>query len=152
MQPTNKEIAFGDLDREIAVTRRVLERLPESKFAWKVHEKSMPLGRLAMHVANLLQWMTDTVLKDGMDMANPPTMRNEPKSLDDVLQTFDRNATALKDAMAGIDDTALERPWTLRNGPQVLYSQPKRTILRLWCLNHMVHHRAQLCVYLRIHN
>src|SRR5438874_12687923 len=96
--PTNStplsDLAFPDIEREIAVTRRVLERLPEDKFGWKVHEKSMSLGRLAMHVANLLQWMVDTLEKDGLDMASPPQMRNEPMGREDVLATFEANAAA----------------------------------------------------------
>src|SRR5262245_36370103 len=97
--PSLKELAFGDLDREIATTRRVLERLPAERFKWKVHEKSMDLGALAMHVANLLQWMLDTLLKDEFDLGAPASMRNEPTGRDDVLQTFEANAAALQKAM-----------------------------------------------------
>jgi uncharacterized damage-inducible protein DinB len=145
-----KQAAFCDLDREIAVTRRVLERLPEAKFAWKPHPKSMNLGRLAMHVANLLQWMVDTLERDELDMAKPPTMRNEPTGLADVLSVFDKNAAAVESAMEKIDDASLMNKWTLRNGDDVLHTQPRIAILRLWCLNHLVHHRAQLCVMLRL--
>ena len=145
-----KEVAFGDVEREVAVTRRVLERLPEAKFDWKVHEKSMSLGRLAMHVANLLQWSIDTLTRDGLDMGSTPPMRDVPTSLADVLATFDRNAAALKEAFARTDDAALMKSWSLRQGTQVIYSAPRATVLRTWCISHLVHHRAQLCVYLRI--
>ncbi|HZZ45162.1 MAG TPA: DinB family protein [Tepidisphaeraceae bacterium] len=153
MSPSSlKDLAFSDLDREIAVTRRVLERLPENHFSWKPHEKSMPLGRLAMHVANLLQWMLDTLNRDGFDMASPPAMRNEPTDLNDVLKTFDQNAAAVKAALAAATDASLAQSWSLRSGPQILHSAPRVTILRIWCLNHLIHHRAQLCTYLRLHN
>jgi uncharacterized damage-inducible protein DinB len=145
-----KDLAFADVEREIAVTRRVLERLPEAKLDWKVHEKSMPLGRLAMHVANLLQWSVDTLTKDGLDLGSTPPMRDVPTSLADILQTFDRNAGALKNAMSRTSDDDLARTWSLRQGSQVIYSAPRGYVLRTWCLNHLVHHRAQLCVYLRI--
>jgi uncharacterized damage-inducible protein DinB len=147
-----RDLAFGDLEREIMVTRRVLERLPADQLKWKVHEKSMDLGGLAMHVVNLLQWMLDTLLKDEFDMGSPTSMRNEPAGRDDLMQTFDQNATALQKAMSQTDDVALARTWTLRQGDQVLVSQPKAKILRLFCLSHLIHHRAQLCVYLRLLN
>ena len=148
--PTAKELAFIDIDREIAVTRRVLERLPEKHFAWKAHEKSMNLGRLAMHVANLLQWTVDTLDRDELDMASPPKMRNEPTSLADVTETFEKNAKAVAEAMERTDDARLAGTWTLRQGDEVLVAAPRARILRVWCLNHLVHHRAQLCVYLRL--
>ena len=148
-----KEIAFGDVDRELNVTRRVLERLPAEKFSWKPHEKSMSLGRLAMHVATMPQWATDTLEKDGMDMANPPKVRHdEPKDLADLLGEFDRHAATTRAALARIDEAALSRPWTLRQGEQVIHQNSRAMILRLWCVNHMVHHRAQLCVLLRLLN
>ncbi len=150
--PTAKELACCDIDREIQTTRRVLSRLPEKHFAWKVHEKSMNLGRLAMHVANLLQWTVDTLERDELDMASPPKMRNEPTSLADVLATFDANAKAVAKAMERVDDASLSRTWTLREGDQILYAAPRARVLRVWCLNHLVHHRAQLCVYLRLLN
>ena len=112
----------------------------------------MSLGRLAMHVATLPQWMVSTLEQDGFDMANPPKMRTEPTDLADLLAEFDKHAAAVRSAMAKIDDAGLQKPWTLRQGDQVIHSRSKAKILRLWCLNHMVHHRAQLCVYLRLLN
>jgi uncharacterized damage-inducible protein DinB len=150
--PSAKDMAFCDLDRELNVTRKVLERLPEKHFSWKPHEKSMSLGRLAMHVATLPQWMTDTLEKDGMDMATPPKIRTEPENHADLLAEFDKHAAAVRGALAHIDDAGLERSWTLRQGDKVLHSQSKAKIARQWCLNHMIHHRAQLCIYLRLLN
>ncbi|HZZ29244.1 MAG TPA: DinB family protein [Pirellulales bacterium] len=147
-----KDIAFCDLERELNVTRKVLERLPEKHFGWKPHEKSMSLGRLAMHVATLPQWMITTLEQDSLDMANPPEIRREPNNHADLLQEFDKHAAAVKAALAKIDDAGLQRPWSLKQGNQVLHSDSKAKISRLWCLNHMVHHRAQLCVYLRLLN
>ncbi len=149
---TLKDFAFGDLNRELDVTRTVLERLPDDKFTWKPHEKSMSLGRLAMHVATLPQWMADTLDRDGLNMADPPKMRTEPESKSDLLQTFDQHAAKVKSLMAHIDDAGLARTWSLKQGAQVLHSNTKAAILRIWCLNHLIHHRAQLCVYLRLLN
>jgi uncharacterized damage-inducible protein DinB len=147
-----KEMAFCDLERELDVTRKVLERIPAAQFGWKPHEKSMNFGRLAMHVATIPQWMLNTLETDELDFANPPKMRNEPTSSEDLLSTFDGQAAAVKRALAQVDDAALERTWTLRNGDQILHRNSKLKIFRLWCLNHMIHHRAQLCLYLRLLN
>ena len=100
MATSSKDIAFGDLDRELKVTRKVLERLPEKDFAWKPHEKSMHLGRLAMHVATLPQWMVTTLTQDGLDFANPPPIRTEAKNHADLLQEFDKHAADVKAALA----------------------------------------------------
>jgi uncharacterized damage-inducible protein DinB len=145
-------VAFVDLQREIDTTRRVLERLPEDQFAWKPHEKSMSLGRLAMHVATLLQWFLTTLQFDELDLASPPQIPTEPTNRDDLLRTFEQNAAAVTQAFERIDDAALNRTWTLRNSEQVLFSQSRAKVLRVWCLSHLIHHRAQLCVYLRLLN
>src|SRR4051812_26265825 len=150
--PSLKETAFIDIDRELTVTRRVLERLPQDKFAWKPHEKSMALGRLAMHVATMPIWMIDTIQKDELNMQTAKGPRTEPTDLADLLAEFDRNAAAVRRAFAQTDDAALLQPWTLRNGDAVLYTNTRAYVLRVWCINHMVHHRAQLCVLLRLLN
>jgi uncharacterized damage-inducible protein DinB len=147
-----KAIAFGDLDRELATTRRVLERLPEEHYSWKPHEKSMSLGRLALHVANLLYWQLVTLQSDEFDLASPPPLRVDPTSREEVLRTFDQNAAAVKAALGRIDDAALGRTWTLRQGEKVLVRQPRAMTLRVWGLNHLIHHRGQLCLYLRLLN
>ncbi len=112
----------------------------------------MSLGHLALHVANLLQWMLDTLERDELDMTKVPPMRKKPDSLKDVLDTFDRNAAAVRSAMDRADDARFAAPWSLRNGPTLILTQPRATILRMWCLSHLIHHRAQLCVYLRLLN
>src|SRR3954462_15834129 len=99
-----KDLAFGDIKRELNVTRRVLERLPADKFDWTPHEKSMSLGRLAMHVANQPQWLSEPLNKDELDMATPPRMRNDPTVLADVLRTFDEGAATVMAAVARTGD------------------------------------------------
>jgi uncharacterized damage-inducible protein DinB len=76
-------------------------------------------------------------------------MRHKAEKLSDVLETFDANAAAVREAMERIDEKALERPWTLRQGDEVMFTASRAFVLRVWCLSHMIHHRAQLCVYLR---
>jgi uncharacterized damage-inducible protein DinB len=150
--PTPTSLAFSDLDRELTVTRRVLERLPEEHFAWKAHEKSMPLGHLAQHVVNLVQWCLDTIEKDVLDMATIPPMQKAPTTLAALLQSFDEKAAKLRAAVASLNDAALAQPWSLKNGTETLVTHPRAFILRTWCLSHLIHHRAQLCVYLRLLN
>jgi uncharacterized damage-inducible protein DinB len=152
MSMTLKQIAYGDLDREIATTRKVLERVPTEHFAFKPHEKSMNLGRLAMHVATMLQWAVDTITKDELDLDNTTGPRTDAKDTADILAEFEKHATRCKAELAKLDEAALSRTWKLVKGGQEMYSATRAYVLRVWCLNHLVHHRAQVCVYLRLLN
>ena len=147
-----KEIAFGDLERELNVTRMVLERLPVEHYGWKPHEKSMSLGNLALHVAELPAWITGTIASDEMDVANAPRPPADLKSRQELLERFDRHAAAARDAVERFDMANYGNTWTMRNGEQVIVQRPRSTVYRIWCLNHLVHHRAQLCLYLRLLN
>ena len=144
------QLATGDLEHELATTRRMLERLPEEHFAWKPHDKSMSLGALASHIANLLWWQTTMLQQDGFDMAAPQPPRTAPESRAALLQEFDEKATVLREALAQTDEATLAQPWTLRRGDHVIFTQPKAAILRGFGISHMVHHRGQLSVYLRL--
>jgi len=145
-----KEIAFCDLEREIAATRRVLERLPEEKWDWAPHAKSMDLGRLATHVATLVQWFLRTLETDGIDFNAPPQIASKHGSKVEMLREFEATIGAVRSAMARLTDEALVRDWTIRQGDQVIAVKPRYAALRVWCLSHLVSHRAQLCVYLRL--
>ncbi len=145
-----KEIVFDDLERELAVTRKVLERCPAKHFEWKPHPKSMSLGRLAFHVAELPEWMRVTIDQDDLDTAAAPRPPAEIKDLDQLLARFETNVVALKAAVARFDTARLGQPWSMRNGAQIVVTRPRLMVYRVWCLNHLIHHRAQLCVYLRL--
>jgi uncharacterized damage-inducible protein DinB len=147
-----KEVAFGDLERELAVTRTVLERLPQEHYGWKPHEKSMSLGRLALHVADLPDWIRLTIAQDELDVADAPPPPEELQDRKILLARFDRNVAALREAVVRFEVVNLDRPWTMRNGPHVMVTRPRATVYRVWCVNHMIHHRAQLCLYLRLLN
>ena len=149
---SDHELVFGDLERELAVTRTVLERLPEEKFGWTPHEKSMKLGRLGMHVATLPDWARQAIADDGLDMATAPQPRVEPNDKQDLLQTFDKSANQLREVVKKFDAAAIGNTWTIRDGAQVMASKSKATVYRVWCINHMIHHRGQLCLYLRLLN
>lgn len=144
------QVATGDLEQELATTRRMLERLPEEHLSWKPHEKSMSLGVLAAHLANLLFWQTMVLQDDAFDMAEPQPPRDAPVSRDALLREFDEKAAVLREALAQTDEVVLARPWSLKRGDHVLFTQPKAAILRTFGISHMVHHRGQLSVYLRL--
>lgn len=145
-----RDAAFADLDLELATTRRVLERVPEDRLDWRPHPKSMPLGDLATHVANLLQWGVMTLSTDGVDMAAVRPPSDPPTTKAGILDLWDRNAEALRTAVAQATDADLGAPWALRLGEKTLSRDPRHLVARRWGTSHIVHHRGQLTVYLRL--
>ncbi len=146
-----RQLTLGDLDHELASTRRVLERVPEEHLAWRPHEKSWSLGELAFHLANLAYWQISIVREDEFDLASaPPPAVGGAKSCEELLRTFEASASALQDALSRLDDAALGAPWTLRRGEQVLIRRRRGAVLRGMGISHMIHHRGQLTVYLRL--
>jgi len=148
---TVQEFAFADLDGELATTRRFLALVPDDHLDWKPHDKSTPLGRLAMHLAQLVG-MGPRILttEGGFDMpagAAPPRPMS-PRA--DVLAAFDTNVAALKAAMATADDAALEARWRFSRGGAVIADGTRATVMRRLVLSHIIHHRAQLGVYYRL--
>jgi len=150
--PSLKDVIFGDLERETAVTRKVLERLPEAHFDWKPHEKSMSLERLALHVADMPDWIRASVAADELDAASAPRPPAKLENLAQLLERFDRNVVAMRQAVERFDVANWNHPWTMRQGEQVIVTKPRPIVYRVWCINHMIHHRAQLCLYLRLLN
>lgn len=140
-----------DLDRELASTRRLLERYPGGKGAWQPHDKSRTLAALATHVANIPHHGVSILTTAEMDVA---TRQPQPPkdSAQELLEAFDAGATRLKSAVADIDTAQLAEKWTMRMGPRVLVSESRAMLMRLMVINHLVHHRAQLGVYLRLLN
>src|SRR4051812_17218523 len=123
MSSALKDIGFGDLERELTVTRRVLERLPDGKFAGKAHEKAMSMGELAQHVVNLVAWMTGTLNDDVLNLATTPPMKRAAANRAEVVAGFDANVTELREAWARTDDARLAAAWTLKRGDQVFLSR-----------------------------
>jgi uncharacterized damage-inducible protein DinB len=150
---TISETLLPEFDNEMANTRKTLERVPEDKFAWKPHPKSFALGPLANHLATLVGWTTDTIGKDSFDLA-PPGGQNyrpsQPANRVELLSVFDEGVAKARAALAGASDDHLMQPWSLLNGGQVLMTMPRIVVIRNFVLNHMIHHRAQLGVYLRL--
>jgi uncharacterized damage-inducible protein DinB len=144
-----------EFDQEMASTRKTLERVPDEKFAWKPHEKSGAMGWLAGHLANIPEWAVETITKDGFDMNpggkgfQPPPA---PKTRKELLEMFDKNVATARAALAKASDADLGKPWSFLNNGVTVFSMPRIACLRTWVMNHMIHHRAQLGVYLRLNN
>lgn len=145
-----KQLIVGDALHELNVTRRILERLPEEHMAWQPHSKSMTLGGLATHLINLLNWQIAILLQPEFDLSAVPVRREALQRREEVLEEFDANVAKLEKLLAESDEDALGQEWTLRNGDYIIQRQPRALALRTFGLSHMVHHRAQLGVYLRL--
>jgi len=145
-----KQLIVGDAMHELATTRRILERLPEEHMTWKPHVKSMTLGGLATHLINLLNWQVAIFLYPEFDLSTVPLRREPLERREDVLDEYDANVDKLKKLFSECDEKTLGEEWTLRNGDHILLRQPRAIALRTFGLSHMVHHRAQLGVYLRL--
>ena len=143
-----------EFDHEMANTRKTLERVPDAKFAWKPHEKSFSMGGLATHLANLPSWGSLTISSDSFDMApsGQPLKTPELSSTKDLLEKCDENVAATRSAIAGASDAELFKPWTLLSSGNTILTMPKIAVLRSFVMNHMIHHRAQLGVYLRLND
>ncbi len=144
-----------ELDQEAAKTRTVLERCPEDKYNWRPHQKSWTMAVLATHIANLLGWGVDTITKDSFDVApaGAPPYKVEPvTSRAQLLERFDRNVTAFRQALSAATDQQLTAPWSLLQTGKVLFTVPRIAILRGMIMNHSIHHRGQLTVYLRLND
>jgi len=145
-----KQLIVGDAMHELATTRRVLERLPEEHMSWKPHEKSMTLGGLATHLINLMNWQIAILQQREFDLSTVPLRREPLEKRADVLEEFDANVGKFEKLLAECDEKTLGEEWTLRHGDHVILRQPRALALRSFGLSHMVHHRAQLGVYLRL--
>ena len=146
-----------EFDLEMASARRTLERIPEDKLAWKPHEKSMLLGRLAGHIAELPGMGVSVMKEDVLDFANRPAgeLARKPavtESQKHVLELFDKNVAALRAAIASASDERLAGNWKLLIGERKLYDGTRIGALRRMVMNHIIHHRAQLGVYLRLND
>ncbi len=142
-----------EFDHEMANTRRELERVPDGKFDWKPHPKSMALGRLASHLAELPGWGTMTLTTEELDIAPPGPTSRPPSILSgraELLAVFDRNVAEARTAIAAAPDAAWMVPWTLKKGGQTLMTMPRVAVMRSLVMNHLIHHRAQLGVFLRL--
>jgi len=137
-----------EIEMETSRTRALLERLPEDKLDWKPHEKSMPLGRLATHIVELPSWGNFTIAQDVLDIGGftPTTFDTVPE----ILEYLENSSNGLKDILRKTKDEEFSKTWTMTYEGKEVFAAPKLAVLRDFVLNHMIHHRGQLTVFLRL--
>ena len=136
-----------EFDTEMATTRRVIERVPTTKGEWKPHTKSFSLGHLTQLVAGMPSWINNAVTQTSLDLGRYPGYSYE--KTEDLLRSFDKNVVDARAAIASAKDSDFEVMWSLKRGDHVLFSAPRGVIVRQ-TINHLIHHRGQLTVYLRL--
>jgi uncharacterized damage-inducible protein DinB len=152
---TFAEILLPEFDQEMASTRKLLACLPDPVPAYKPHEKSMPMNRLAGHVAELPNWALNAINRDSLDITPKPGQGFEAlvaKSRDELLRTFDRNVLEARKAISELRDDQVGKTWTLIFQGKPVLQMPRGMVVRSVVINHLIHHRAQLGVYLRLNN
>ncbi len=144
-----------EFDQEMANTRKTLERVPDDRFDWKPHPKSGTMGWLAGHVANIPGWAATSIEKDSLDIqppGAPPPQMPVPRSRKEILDLFDQGSATARAAITSASDEHLMKPWTLLQGGKTIFTMPRIAVLRGFVMNHLIHHRAQLGVYLRLND
>jgi uncharacterized damage-inducible protein DinB len=143
------EPMVAEFKLEAKTTRRMIERVPGDHLTWRPHPKSMTLGRLAMHLAGIPGWAGAILGQDELVLTGP-TPTPEPAGVAEVLETFDRNAARFAEQLGAQDDARMVAPWRMRAGDRVVVEAPRAAMIRSAVLSHVVHHRGQLSVYLRL--
>jgi uncharacterized damage-inducible protein DinB len=146
------ELLIPEFDQEMPVTRRVLERVPDARGEWKPHDKSFPMAHLAQLVARMPAWFSMIAKQHEIDFAPKDGSRMPGYSIETtatLLAEFDRNVSAAREAVAAVSDERFQDPWTLKRAEQVLQQMSRYQMMRS-TFNHLVHHRAQLGIYLRL--
>jgi uncharacterized damage-inducible protein DinB len=152
---TYAETTLPEFDHEMASTRKVLERLPEDKLDWQPHAKSHTIGWNANHLADLPAWAALILTQSQFDYAPVGGKRYETPKLgtrQEILDLFDRNVAAAKKAIESVKDDQMNAMWSLLGEGKTIFTQPRSAVMRSFVTNHMIHHRAILCVYLRLND
>jgi uncharacterized damage-inducible protein DinB len=147
------ETILPEFDQEMAKTRKVLERLPENKLDWRAHPKSNTVGWNANHLAEMPGWIEGALTKPSWDIAPAGGESYQSPKLttrQEILNLFDRNVAAARKALAAAKDEEMTKSWSLLQAGKPIFTMPRATVIRSMILNHLIHHRAILCVYLRL--
>lgn len=149
-----KERMLAELEQEMATTRRVLDRVPERRAEWQPHPKSKTLGELAVHLARIPGWIASAAGAASFDVAPAGGRPPDPpfESTASLLRTFDANVAAVRSTLAGTGEADMQAPWVLQRGGQDMMRLTRADVFRVLLLNHMIHHRGQLTVYLRLND
>jgi uncharacterized damage-inducible protein DinB len=145
-----KDSLLAEYDHEVATTRKLLERVPDERLGWKPHPKSMSLGGLGTHLANLPTWAGNILNEPFFDLAGM-TVATEKTSRDDILKAFDENTKQARELLDKTDAEYVAR-WSLRRSGQEMFNLPRIAALRSFVMSHIIHHRGQLSVYLRLND
>lgn len=146
------EALLGELNYEIISARKVLERIPADKFDWKPHEKSMSMGVLANHLADIFAWYKMVLETDELDFAANSYAPKAASDTEELTAIFDANVAAAQESLVKAEAAEFTKTWTLRSGEHVIFTLPKTSTLRTFVANHLIHHRGQLSVYLRLND
>lgn len=144
------QMIAAELNQEAVATRKMLERVPNDKLSWQPHEKSMTLGRLAGHIVEMVNWTDATISQDELDFATADYKPKEYTDSAELAADLDRNVSNAVEILNSISDEAMMQNWRLRNGEQVYFELPKAAVMRTMVMNHIIHHRGQLSVFLRL--
>jgi uncharacterized damage-inducible protein DinB len=152
---TFSQAILPEFDQEMAHTRKTLERVPEGKDDWKPHPKSMSMMRLASHLAQLPHWAVETIRREELDVMPPGSEPPKPflaASNQELLAEFEKNVAEARGLIEGVTDEEIGKPWSLLVGGKAVMTMPRAAVIRGVVMNHMIHHRAQLGVYLRMND
>ena len=145
-----KQAMINEIKHEAAQTKKLLERVPFDKFDWSPHEKSMKLGKLAVHVAEIPRWSSRILTATEFDFIKAGYKQAEVNSTDELVQLFENNVQTVLDGFNAATDDDLVDKWTFRRGEHVIFTLPRAAAIRILAMNHFIHHRGQLSVYLRL--
>lgn len=146
-----KDAFIAEMKHEAAMTRKMLERVPFDKIDWKPHEKSMTLGRLATHVAETTKWVSDIFHIDDFDFARDYSFKQHTAATpEELMEIFMNNLEAAINDFSLMTDEDFNKNWIVRRGEQIMFNTPKKVAIRGWAFSHLIHHRGQLSVYLRL--
>jgi uncharacterized damage-inducible protein DinB len=148
---TTAQLLTKELQQEAANNKKILDRIPEAQLLWKPHEKSMTIGRLGMHIAELPGWIVRCLTADEYDLGAGPYIPNVPESRAQIMAEFEKTMQRAMDLLSTATDETLEKNWKLRRGEIVIQDMPRSSFVRRQ-FGHMSHHRGQLSVFLRLLN
>ncbi len=145
-----KDALIAEQKYEAVNTRKMLQKVPDEKLVWKPHEKSMTIGRLASHIAEIPVWVNRALGADSFNFASLPVVRNTYESNEALLRVFEDTQAAAIEALGNASDETLNGMFTLLRGDQVVSTMPRKVLIRNFAFNHVIHHRGQLSVFLRL--
>ena len=149
------DTVLPEFDQEMAMTRKVLERVPDDKMGWRAHDKSNTIGWVANHLPEILGWVEAMITQPSLDFAPPggePYRSPDLATRQAILDLFDKNVAQARRAIAAASDEAMAQEWSCFYTGQLLFAMPRSGVIRTFTLNHIIHHRAILCVYLRLND